>query len=284
MRYIEADEFFEDPFVLRAKKARKNSLPKFKPFESSDLTHESPMHIAAPQAPIPVYVHTLENLRELAGRYESSKSSLITEFIIMKGPEAVRGALKKDGLLIPAQEGFREGNFNGKWLATSTGVIFERLAHYALKSHNNGGGFLLDPGSCSRIFSTLHNLDRVDFTPDGMEIDFTTGIPEIKSLMEYKSNPKSDDGVHNQIARMADFLEKNSGKTISLNSSVQIDSLLDIRASRISVSPNAEIKLVIPSNRKAPEGIQATVVKTPFNSTYLSNITHATLQDIIRAS
>lgn len=169
---------------------------------------------------------------------------------------------------------------NGEVVSRLTGHIFERLAYHWLEAQNNDGLYL-DPGSCVRIFTKLIHQQIASHIPDGAHIDFTDGIPTIDSVAEYKAHPEAyPDNTHASIKNVQAFLQETSGKTFIFATPLVIDRTKRIEANHISVSKSPKAVLVVPANRnfKTPEDME--IIKTPFDSRFLSRVVHSVLYDL----
>ena len=204
----------------------------------------------------------------------------------MKGPEAVASHIKKQGLMPEAHRSYKSGNISGKWIGLATGLIFERLAHYSIKNQETNDQLLyLDAGSCTRMFAILKERNMANYTPDGLGLNISGMVPEIDSILEYKSNPLIDlPTLENQVEKMNNFLQKNVDNPIAFKNPLTLDMFTHFKTSSVSISKEAKVKLVIPSNRDVPHSLKAEIIRTPFSSAYLRDVTHATMRDIMRVS
>lgn len=284
MNKIETYDYLDDFQALEEREPRRKFIPKPKQewrpemrvYNTGNREPEKPMSYAND------YVH----LNEMKSTETGFKSSLISEFIIMKGPEAVAAHIKSQGYMSEAYKSYKAGDIGGKWIGIATGLIFERLAHYTIKNQESRNHLLyLDPGSCTRIFSILKDRNIANYTPDGLGLNISGDIPEIDSILEYKSNPLIDlPTLEQQVTKMNEFLEKYSGNPIGFNYPLTLDMIKNIKTTSVGISKDAKVKLVIPSNRYVPDTLNAEIIRTPFNSSYLRDVTHATMRDIMRIS
>ena len=167
MNRFETDDYLDDLHALVEIQPRRKFIPKQKQHWTPEM-HASDTVNIQPERVID-YANNYVHLNEMKSTEKGFKSSLISEFIIMKGPEAVASHIKKQGLMPEAHRSYKSGNISGKWIGLATGLIFERLAHYSIKNQETNDQLLyLDAGSCTRMFAILKERNMANYTPDGL--------------------------------------------------------------------------------------------------------------------
>lgn len=285
MRCVEGDDFLDDRFVLASRMSRKNRYAKFKldPYSegivlgSGPNTHTPPNVVVSEITPIREYPNLLGLQERVGGNY----GLLVAQFIEGNGPESIYARLRKKRKV--REEDFRPGENDpgSTGLSLATGVVFERLAYSWLKGLKiEGEGYLLDTGSCKRIFNKLQSAYTAQGFPDGLHFTMRQEDPIIDALFEYQTNPSRDTSI-NKVRDIAKFVSEFSGRTIRLSSPVIFDRKTLITASQITVAENAETFLVVPVNYDRQEvDDRVQVIKTPFSPRFVSMVTHATLHDL----
>lgn len=208
MNKFETDDYLDDFHALEEREPRRKFIPKPK----QEWTPEARVSSTVAMQPerVTEYTNDYMHLNEMKSTVAGFRSSLISEFIIMKGPEAVSAHIKSQGLMPAAYRSYKSGDIGGKWIGIATGLIFERLAHYTIKNQESRDQLMyLDPGSCNRMFANLKDRNMACYTPDGLGLNIAGDVPEIDSILEYKSNPVIDlPTLNRQIGGMNEFLNK----------------------------------------------------------------------------
>ena len=165
-------------------------------------------------------------------------------------------------------------------LQIATGLVFEHFVHQWLEQLDTNG-FFLSPASCNIIFKELGNEYAATFTPDGAHISYVDAKPEIDWIMECKTNPqKKKKKTRTSLKKIRSFVNRSSGKTFRLSTPAIIDGKSGMEIENLAVSKNPRISLVMPHNRNFGPITGIDVIKTPFDSFFISRITHSVLNDI----
>lgn len=282
MSYVEMD-YETDDFVIAAQKPRNCALRKVKFVDEAEIPERRRKVVYLPVVDYRP-VREFQNLLDLQNDMPANLAILITQFIVHNGPESVLAYLKTTHAVSKLQEQFEIGKYPGEEFTTAMGRVFERLAYLWLKeSSSESNGFFLDAGSCSRVFNKLNAFGLADFTPDGLYLNMDRDTPTILKLLEYKSNPHPA-LFGDQFKRMFRFLSEFRGESISFpHINILIDKATGLKAPQLSIAQNASVTLVVPEDRARLQNIdqRIQVIPTSFSSSFLSQVTYATLQDII---
>ena len=206
-------------------------------------------------------------------------SDLVELFIVHNGIESTHMMLRGEmGARVDMKNSALVHDYDA--LQVATGHIFERLAYHWLQIHNDQG-LLIDPASSNRIFTRLTKRQEVPYRPDGAHITFSKKHPMIDTIYEYKAHPEANpESTEYSINNMGRFLKHNRGNFFRFSPRLVIDDTKGIESERLTISNSLRANLVVPSDRtiEVPSGID--VIKTPFDSFFLSSVVHAVLSDI----
>ena len=270
-------DFLADKFVLGKNDPRKKPPPHPEMDEERPERKPAAVRWTVKSREVP----NNPNLHAFQQNLTSDLSGLVTQYLIHNGPESVRAMLRSKGSMGKIRAKSAEGNIVTPESVPAFGRVFERLAYHWLsgQSHLMDGNLLLDPGGATRLFSRLSAWGQADFTPDGVIIDTHGAEPQILALLEYKLNPKASDPA-DQIEKIKRFLAEYGGQSLTFPATI-LDIATGLRSTSVGISQAAVACLVIPNLPSGEDPRCGTRgILTSFGPNFVSELTHATLQDI----
>lgn len=205
------------------------------------------------------------NLKQLSDESTQYQQILIEQYINIGGPRKV--------LEDASYPRFNETSL--PLIARANGAVFEWLSYLSISQlplFNGQEISILSPLESPTLRSSR---DIKHVNPDGVLLKKTEGKPELLGILEYKLNldrESSFEEFGRQLRRMTNFASKNEGKKVHFSNDSEDELMTAIPL---------KIFIVIPEDKTFyTKERNVYTIKTPFNSRFTSDVTHATILDM----